>query len=174
MPKPEPENLDLAEFESQVLSTVGLLAGLVSSIDLRNRARRGAMFPERSDNNSLWGRLINRFVAAGSVLAEGMAKQYHIEEWTAYTRKFLLMSETREFLCPALIKVGENLSRLNHRSTERDATEIAATLTPILVSSIQAKVVDLPLEPLLFAIMAWLLARTTPAIYCSGVHVGRS
>lgn len=99
---------------------------------------------------------------------DGLKKWRNIDALDARARAFLETPETRRVLCPALLGVEKALSKLSVRSTETDAAEIASAITPLLTPRGDAGGVFLPPDPMLYALCAWLIARTGVRVYCDG------
>lgn len=160
--------VDPASFQAQVLEEIKTLELLVSS--------KEAFEPPRDKLSSSGGQSFDRWISIGLLNVatklnasslQRLRRDKKIDEYTEQGRAFLQQSETRRFLCPTLRGVGENLSKLKSRSIEKDASEIAAAITPLFLQETQAPALSLAPEPMLFALCAWMIAQTGVANYCA-------
>ena len=159
---------DLASFQAEVLEEIRVLQLLVSS-------REEFRLPPAGDPSS-GAQGFDRWVAVGflSIISKfkdrplrELMRGKKIDEYTRQGRDFLRKPETRRLLCPALRAVDENLSRLKFRSIENDALEVAAAITPLLWPRARTEAAAPAPEPVLFALCAWMIARTGIKNYCA-------
>ena len=104
--------------------------------------------------------------------ASSFRKQRKVDETTNQAKAFLRRTDTRERLCPFLSAAENNLSKLLQRTIENDAAEIACAITSILAPLVRTKTISINMDPLLFALMAWVIARTGITTYCAGYAGG--
>jgi hypothetical protein len=97
-----------------------------------------------------------------------MKEERKIDESTEQAREFLKRLESRQLLCPTLQTTENILSQLALRTFESDAREIACAITPVLAPLSRAGAIEFPLDPMRFALAAWMIARTGVAKYCAG------
>jgi hypothetical protein len=162
---PEQEAFDLDSFRSKVLDEIKTLRLMVSIRETRMEAQSKLDSLRVRDLKSLLA-FVQRKVETLSPL-EGLKTQKRVDELSARAKSFLESGEARAALCPSLRAVEGNLSRLALRSVETDAAEIAAAITPLLASAARGERASLSLDPTLFAICAWMIARTGVSDYCS-------
>jgi hypothetical protein len=77
------------------------------------------------------------------------------EEVAQKAVQILKQKDVKQHLCPALESVAE------------DAFEIAKTLTQVLVPLVLTKAISVPLDSLLFALMAVTIAKMGVASFCA-------
>jgi hypothetical protein len=163
-------SIDLASFQVKVLEEIEILQLLVG---FREVSQRDPGKFSTSGEQTFDRRISISFFKIASKLnaftTRGLRRDKKIDEYTQRGRAFLRQPETRQLLCPALQSVGENLSKLKFRSTENDALEIATAITPLLWAQARrdAATSGLLLEPVLFALCAWMIARTGVNNYCA-------
>ena len=168
---PEVEDFKLESFQESVIKEIKTLQLLVE-IKARHRESVDKLASvETKDVRGFLASLPDRFNEWISVRSiSDLKKLKKIDERSAQARAFLQQTETQRRLCPALRQVENNLSALASRIVERDAQEIAATVTPILAPLARDKSISLELDPTVFALCAWMIARTGVRVYCSGTQ----
>jgi hypothetical protein len=162
-------SFDPASFQAKVREEIEILQLLVGS---REAFHRDLGEHSRSGEQTFDRRISIAFYKIASKLnsftTRGLRRDKKIDEYTQQGRAYLQQPETRQLLCPTLRTVGENLSKLKFRSTENDALEIATALTPLLWAQAQRDATTgLLREPVLFALCAWMIARTGINNYCA-------
>jgi hypothetical protein len=162
------EDFDLAAFEARVQEELKTLQALVAV-----KAGLAGPSPEaEAQLNKSLGQLfapIAKDLSAmfsASVL-RNMKTAKKIDEHTTAAREFLKQPNTRLLLCPTLQTVESNLSKLKHRSIELDSSEVASAITPILSSGLHASEITIARHPLIYALCAWMIARTGVTKYCA-------
>jgi hypothetical protein len=167
---PETEDFDVKSFQDRVLAEVRTLHTMTQLAKGFGEApRRETVAPEEKGAGQLFGTLLLKVMTGVSDWGlRGFKESKRIDEITSQTRLFLKEQKTRQLLCPTLQNIENNLSRLALRTIEIDANEIAYAITPVLAPLAQAKAIEIPLDPLHFALSAWMIARTGVAKYCAG------
>jgi hypothetical protein len=164
----ETNNTELLSFQSKVLKEVETLQTMVGLKAELGRAPSGAA---ATDKPGLIESVIRGVTLKFSQnLMANMMQIQKIDELTRAARAFLKEHGTREMLCQPLRTVEENLERLTVRDTQRDAEEIAGAITPLLFPVARTEGASLPLDPLAFALSAWMIARTGIKNYCEGFN----
>jgi hypothetical protein len=165
----ESTSTDLASFQTRVLEEIKTLQILVGSREVFGQTpdKLSASGEQNLDRkiSTIFLKIAAQFSASTT---RRLRRDKKIDEYTELGRAFLRQPETRQLLCPALRTVGENLSKLKFRSIENDALEIAAAITPLLWTQAQTAASGLLHEPVLFALCAWMIARTGVSNYCAG------
>ena len=166
----ESTSIDLASFQAKVLEEIETLKLLVGFREVfqRDPGRLSASGEQNFDRKISIG-FFKIAAKLNALTTRGLRRDKKIDEYTQQGRAFLRQPETRQLLCPTLRTVGENLSKLKFRSTENDALEIATAITPLLWAQAQKTANGLLLEPVLFALCAWMIARTGINNYCAVV-----
>jgi hypothetical protein len=166
---PNSEDFDLRAFQDKVLKEMKTLQTLVFMKEEYAESPRAAASPDDKRAGQFIGSVLDKlfkWLLRGSIVD---LKEYkRIDESTSRARLFLREQKTRQILCPVLQEIENNLSKLALRSIEIDAGEIASAITPVLAPLAQAKAITIPLDPLHFALGAWMIARTGIAKYCAG------
>jgi hypothetical protein len=160
------QDLNPEAFQSKVLDEIKYLRTLVKTRDQRQKVLNELESSGVSNADRLIKFVIYRLLDFN--LAGMLKKLKKIDELTARARALLKIAEVKRLLCPALRRVEDSLSRLAVRRAETDAAEVAAAITPLLYSSPQAGTDSLPLDPMFFALCAWMIARTGMSVYCFG------
>ena len=160
----ESTSIDLASFQARVLEEIETLQLLVNSRELFQKTpdKVSASGEQNLDRKISIG-FFNIAAMFNAFTTRGLRRDKKIDEYTEQGRTFLRQPETRQLLCPTLRTVSENLSKLKFRSIENDALEIATAITPLL----WAQATGLLREPVLFALCAWMIARTGINNYCA-------
>jgi hypothetical protein len=161
-------NIDLASFQAKVREEIEILQLLVSSTEAFQRdLGKGSASGEQTFDRRISIAFYKIASKLNAFTTRGLRRDKKIDEYTQQGRAFLRQSETRQLLCPTLRTVNENLSKLKFRSTENDALEIATAITPLLWAQAQREAATgLQLEPVLFALCSWMIARTGINNYC--------
>ena len=163
----ESTSIDLASFQAAVLEEIKTLQLLVSSREVfQQDPGKLSASGEQNFDRKISTDFFKIAARLNAFTTRGLRRDKKIDEYTEQGRAFLHQPETRKFLCPTLQSVGENLSKLKFRSIETDALEIATAITPPLWAQAQEAANGLLLEPVLFALCAWMIARTGVNNYC--------
>ena len=169
----ETVNNELASFQAKVLEEIKLLQLLVSS-------KEEFHLPPPAEGSSSGPQGFDRWISIGFLRIistfkdrplQAFMRSKKIDEYTQQGRDLLQKPETRRRLCPTLRTVDENLSKLKFRSIENDALEVAIAITPLLWSQPRIGDAALAHEPMLFALCAWMIARTGVNNYCAADNI---
>ena len=167
----EAEDFDLKSFQDEVLKNITILNCLVE-------LKKGFDFGELKAPSKSLGFLVFKWIVDIMELLAGppeetirdMKKEKKIDEFAAQAREFLKRQETRQLLCPTLQNTENILSQLALRTFESDVREIACAITPVLAPLARTGAIELPLDPMGFALNAWIIARTGVSKYCAAGH----
>ena len=170
---PVAEDFDLKSFQDKVLKNITLLNCLVN---LKEGFDPGDVKPTSQGFGSALSFLVFKSIIEVTELLSGppeemirvMKEEHEIDESAAQAREFLKRKETRRLLCPTLLDTENILSQLASRTFEGDVREIASAITPVLAHHSRAGAIELPTDPMRFAVSAWMIARTGVAKYCAG------
>ena len=170
---PVAEDFDLKAFQDKVLKKITLLNCLVN---LKEGFDPGDVKPASQGFGSALSFLVFKSIIEVTELLSGppeelmrvMKEEHKIDESTEQAREFLKKQESRQLLCPTLRDTENTLSQLASRTFESDVREIACAITPVLAHHSRTGDIELPLDPMRFALSAWLIARTGVAKYCAG------
>jgi hypothetical protein len=166
----ESTSIDLASFQAKVLEEIETLQLLVNFREVfqQDPDKLSASGEQNFDRriSTVFFKIAGKF---NTLTMHRLRRDKKIDEYTQQGRAFLRQPETRQLLCPTLQSVGESLAKLKFRSTENDALEIATAITPLLWAKAQSASSALSPEPVLFALCAWMIARTGVNNYCAGV-----
>lgn len=154
------DSAELASFQEKVLKEVEWLKTMVG---MKDDLRKGVPEVTGVIQKIIYGASLN----LGQHALKNMRELKKIDELTPRARAFLKERATREMLCRTLREVETNLSKLSVRDVRRDAEEIAGAITHALFPAAGGR--GLPLEPVAFALCAWMLARTGIDRYCAGM-----
>ena len=167
------EDFDLKSFQDKVLKNITILNCLV---ELKKGFGLGDIKPTSKSLGASVSSLVLKSIIDVSELLAGppeetirvMKEEKKIEESTEQAREFLKRQETRQLLCPTLRNTENILSQLAVRSFESDVREIACAITPVLTPLARTGAIELSLDPMRFALVAWIIARTGVVKYCAG------
>lgn len=152
---------DLDTFQQQVLSQVERLQKLEHEVEPFYQTVR-QYYPD-SKNDRVEGSGCLGFIPRGlikfiEVMGSSTARSLrrHRIELTRRAKEIAEQKEVKSHLCPVL------------QGVESNPVAIAKTITPILVPLAGAKIIDLPLDSELFAMLALVITREGMANYCTG------
>jgi hypothetical protein len=152
---------DLDAFQIQVLRQVERLQKLENEVEPFYQTVR-QHYPD-SKNDRVEGSGCLGLIPRGLIkfievmgLSTARSLRRHRLELTQRAKNIAEQKEVKLHLCPAL------------RGVENSPVAIAKTMTPILVPLAGAKIICLPLEPELFAMLALVITRNEIADYCTG------
>ena len=155
------EEFDLDAFQTQVLMQVERLQKLENEVEPFYQTVRQHYPDLKNDRVEGSGRLgliprgLIKFIEVmGLSTARSLVR--HRISLTRRAEEIAGQKKVRLNLCPAL------------RGVEDSPVAIAKTITPILVPLAEAKIIRLPLESELFAMLALVITRDGVADYCTG------
>lgn len=152
------KDFDLESFQAKVLERLSILQRLESEVE---PAYARIPYPEmskvRAENPGClaWipASLLWFQATTGHSLARGLQKDR--EELAKRAEAVAEQRTVKLHLCPPLQGVGD------------DALQVAEVITPILASLIESKIVSMPLEANLFAMLSLVIARKGIANFCA-------
>lgn len=163
------DDVTIEAFQARVLQEIRILQTMVEiNAGFRHSSFKSDATKKQGQKKARGFFGFNLFMRLEQYMLKTLGKQKRINERTAQVRSFLKEPETKQRLCAGLRVIEDNLSRLEMRSVEHDATEIAHAVTPLLLPLARAKSISLEDDPVAFALSAWMIARTGIALYCQG------